>query len=109
MTRERRQRFSSELSGKPTSRRRLFQLGAAGVAAVGTAAVANALTASPAGATPGSALLVGDDNTAGSGVTSLTGGNGFEVSTTLGAGAGISPVIAVEGTALGDDTFDLSG
>ncbi len=98
-----------ELSGKATSRRKLFQLGAAGVAAVGTAAVANALTASPAGATPGSALLVGDDNTAGSGLTSLTGGNGFGVSTTLGAGASINPVIAVEGTAIGDSTFGSIG
>jgi hypothetical protein len=88
--------------GQPTSRRRLFQMGAAGVAAVGTAAVANALTASPAGATPGSALLVGANNSAGPVLTQLTGGNGFSVTGTLGT-------TAVAGSSPGSNTFPSAG
>ncbi len=96
-----------ESNGQATSRRRLFQLGAAGVAAVGTAAVANALSASPAGATPGSALLVGANNSAGSAVTELSGGNGFLVSTA--GSSSLNPAISVEGTSTGSATFGSIG
>jgi hypothetical protein len=88
----------TDSEGTSIARRRLFQMGAAGVAAVGTAAVANALTATPAGATPGSALLVGEDNTAGTGVTSLTGGSGFDVSVSTG-------LTAIAATAPGNNTL----
>jgi hypothetical protein len=98
----------AESESASIGRRRLFQMGAAGVAAVGTAAVANALTASPAGATPGDALVVGVDNTAGSGLTQLTGGNGFSVSTPLN-GAGGGTTIAVEGSSSGSGTFGAIG
>jgi hypothetical protein len=98
----------SDSEGGSIGRRRLFQMGAAGVAAVGTAAVANALTASPAGATPGSALVVGVSNTAGSALTGLTGGNGFGVTTPLGGG-GAGTTIAVEGSSTGSATFGAIG
>jgi hypothetical protein len=97
----------SEAEGGSIARRRLFQMGAAGVAAVGTAAVANALTASPAGATPGSAVLVGADNTAGTALTQITGGNGFSVTSPAGAGGGTT--IAVEGNTSGTATFGAIG
>ena len=97
----------SDSEGTSIARRRLFQIGAAGVAAVGTAAVANALTATPAGATPGSALLVAADNTTNDTLTQLTGGNGFSVTTATGAGGGTT--IAVEGTSSGSATFGAIG
>lgn len=97
----------SDSEGTSIARRRLFQIGAAGVAAVGTAAVANALTATPAGATPGSALLVAANNSTDTTLTQLTGGNGFSVTTTTGAGG--TTTIGVEGTSTGNATLGAIG
>jgi hypothetical protein len=84
-----------DLIDEPTSRRRLFKMGAVGVAAVGAAAVGNALTAGPAGAATGGNLLIGQANAASSvhDLTTLTGGSGFLASTPEGH-------IGVEGQAL---------
>jgi len=69
----------AELIEEPTSRRRLFKMGAVGVAAVGAAAVANAVTASPVDAATGGSMLIGEINAASSDadLTSLTSGAGF--------------------------------
>ena len=56
----------AELIEEPTSRRRLFKMGAVGAAAVGAAAVGNAIAASPAGAATGGNMLIGELNTASS-------------------------------------------
>ncbi len=48
----------------PTSRRRLFKMGAVGVAAVGVAAVGNALTSGQAGAATGDDVVMGALNSA---------------------------------------------
>jgi hypothetical protein len=102
----------------PTSRRRLFQMGAVGVATVGAAAVANALSADPASAATGGNMLIGNANavTAQTNVTALNGGP-FAVSNsstaakaitgTNAGGPGILGVsslggfVGVEGQALG--------
>ena len=85
----------ADLIEEPTSRRRLFKIGAVGVAAVGAAAVGNAMAASPAEAATGGALLIGEANatTGGHDVTSLSGGGGF-------LSAAKSNNIGVEGRAL---------
>ena len=84
----------AEMIEEPTSRRRLFKMGAVGAAAVGAAAVGSAMTASPADATTGGNMLIGETNTASSDadLTSLTGGAGFKSTVP-------SDDIAVEGLA----------
>jgi hypothetical protein len=79
-----------DLIDEPTSRRRLFKMGAVGVAAVGAAAVGNALTAGPAGAATGGGLLIGQANAASAphDLTTLTGGSGF-LATTPGSRIGV--------------------
>lgn len=108
-----------------TSRRRLFQMGAVGVAAVGAAAVGNAMVSSPAGAATGGDLLIGEANTAGAhDLTSLSGGTGFQ-STVPGSHVGLegialvatpgaigvsgSGVVGVQGTTTGAGTIGGPG
>jgi len=70
----------AEAIEEPTSRRRLFKMGAVGAAAVGAAAVGNAMAASPADAATGGNMLIGEINTASSDadLTQLTAGAGFK-------------------------------
>ncbi len=102
----------SDSEGASIGRRRLFQMGAVGVAAVGAAAVADSLMASPAGAADGSALLIGGANTSSStNATALSGGNGINISTKLG-GAGhtaSTTTVAIEGSSPFSSTITSIG
>jgi hypothetical protein len=69
----------------PTSRRRLFQMGAIGAAAVAGGALVDALATGQAGAANGDAVILGESNSA-TAVTSIaaTGAEGLNVSTDTG-------------------------
>ncbi len=82
---------------EPTSRRRLFKIGAVGVAAAGAALVGDALTSSPVGAATGGNMLIGESNatTGTHDLTVLHGGGGLSV----GVGSSGDSTVGILGTA----------